>query len=488
VSTPKLVIVGGGLAGLSAGCYARASGFDVTLVEHNAALGGECTAWERGPYLVDGCIHWLTGGPFQALYEELGILPAVELQRLEEFVAYRHAREGWQVSLRADLSRTLEALHQLAPEDDAELARIIDGTQRFADLSPGVDSPAELAGIGERLLQIWRLRHDVGSLVHFHKPLGVWVDEHLKSPRLRGVFLRLVPPETPALALLFVLGYLARGWLSRPLGGTARFRDALIGRYHALGGEALLNTTVEEIVERDGCARAVRLTDGTLLNADIVVSTSSVPETVFRLLGGRFGAAEWRPRLDTWRMFQPIVLTSFGVDRSLEGESSTQLIDGIEPFTIGGHRNEHLYVRLYNDDPAFAPPGHAVVQTMISTDYDWWATRGTQYQREKERAAETVLAALDPHFHGLEAHVRMTDIATPLTYWRHCRAWRGSFEGWLPGTNGFKHVAKRLPGLDRFYMAGQWVEPGGGVPTAIMSGRQVVQIICADTKRDFRPS
>ena len=67
MSDVKLVIIGGGLAGLSAGCYARASGFDVTIVEHNLALGGVCTAWHRGPYLVDGCIHWLAGGPFLRL-------------------------------------------------------------------------------------------------------------------------------------------------------------------------------------------------------------------------------------------------------------------------------------------------------------------------------------------------------------------------------------------------------------------------------------
>jgi phytoene dehydrogenase-like protein len=64
MSASRLLIVGGGLAGLSAGCYARTSGFDVTIVEHNLALGGVCTAWRRGPYLIDGCIHWLTGGPF----------------------------------------------------------------------------------------------------------------------------------------------------------------------------------------------------------------------------------------------------------------------------------------------------------------------------------------------------------------------------------------------------------------------------------------
>jgi phytoene dehydrogenase-like protein len=66
------------------------------------------------------------------------------------------------------------------------------------------------------------------------------------------------------------------------------------------------------------------------------------------------------------------------------------------------------------------------------------------------------------------------------------RSWRGAYEGWLPTSDAFlHHVNKKLAGLDRFYMAGQWVEPGGGVPTAVLSGRQAVQLLCADTERAF---
>ncbi len=485
MSDIKLVIIGGGLAGLSAGCYARANGFDVTIVEHNLALGGVCTAWHRGPYLVDGCIHWLTGGPFLRLYEELGIVPDVELRPLEAFTTYRDARDRWEVTLTADLRRTQDALRATGPEDADELARLFEGAGLIADLNPHVDRPPELATLSDRLRSVWDLRDSVGTFLHFRKPLGTWINDDLKTPRLREVFRRLLPAETPTLFLLLILGYLARGWLSRPEGGTARFRDALIDRYQRLGGETLLNTTVEEILVSESRAQGVRLTDGTLVDADIVVSTSSAPETVFRLLAGRFGAAEWRARMDTWKMFQPIILASYGVSTSLDGEPAMLVIDGIDPLIIGNHPNDYLYLRIYNEDPAFAPPGHAVVQAMLQTEYDWWATRGAHYQQEKDAAADRVLGCLERHLPGVEASVQMVDIATPLTFWRSARAWRGAFEGWLPTSDAFKHVPKQLPGLDRFYMAGQWVEPGGGVPTAIMSGRHVVELVCAALRRPF---
>jgi phytoene dehydrogenase-like protein len=487
MSDSRLLIVGGGLAGLSAGCHARANGFDVTIVEHNLALGGVCTAWHRGPYLIDGCIHWLTGGPFLRLYEELGILPAVQLRTLDGFATYRHARDKWHATLQRDLRKTEEALRALAPEDAGELARLVDGAHQIADLDPHVDRPPESAGVRDRLLDAWQLRRDVSTFVHFRKPLGAWLNGHLKSPRLRGLFSRLLPPEAPTLFLLFMLGYLARGWLSRPVGGTARFRDALIDRYRALGGNVLLNTTVEEVLVAGNRATGVRLTDGTMLDADIVISTASAPETVFRLLAGRYGTAAWKRRMDEWRMFQPIVLASFGVAQSFQDQASTLLIDGIDPLTLGGYTNEHLYVRIYNEEPGFAPPGHTVVQAMLSTEYDWWATRGAQYQQEKDLAADRILTCLDGYLLGVKAHTQMVDLATPLTFWRNARAWRGAFEGWMPTSDAFKHVSKELPGLERFYMAGQWVEPGGGVPMAVMSGRHVVEIVCTALGRQFTP-
>jgi phytoene dehydrogenase-like protein len=46
-------------------------------------------------------------------------------------------------------------------------------------------------------------------------------------------------------------------------------------------------------------------------------------------------------------------------------------------------------------------------------------------------------------------------------------------------------VSKTLPGLHNFYMAGQWVEPGGMAPVVAVSGRNVVQMICRHDGRPF---
>ena len=80
----------------------------------------------------------------------------------------------------------------------------------------------------------------------------------------------------------------------------------------------------------------------------------------------------------------------------------------------------------------------------------------------------------------------MRDVATPLTYWSVAHSWRGAFEGWAPTPDAvLTHPSKTLEGLKGLYMAGQWMEPGGGVPMAVLSGRQAVQLLCADAALPF---
>jgi phytoene dehydrogenase-like protein len=49
----------------------------------------------------------------------------------------------------------------------------------------------------------------------------------------------------------------------------------------------------------------------------------------------------------------------------------------------------------------------------------------------------------------------------------------------------FLRMSKTLPGLNNFYMVGQWVEPGGGLPPAAYSGRNLIQILCKQDRRKF---
>jgi phytoene dehydrogenase-like protein len=126
---------------------------------------------------------------------------------------------------------------------------------------------------------------------------------------------------------------------------------------------------------------------------------------------------------------------------------------------------------------------------MLTTDYEYWKELKPdrdRYRAEKKQVADTVIAQLDRRYPGLAAQVEMCDVATPTTFERYTGNWKGNHQGWLPTTEHFGlRMSKTLPGLKNFYMAGQWVEPGGGLPLAAVSGRYVTQIICKADKRPF---
>jgi phytoene dehydrogenase-like protein len=80
----------------------------------------------------------------------------------------------------------------------------------------------------------------------------------------------------------------------------------------------------------------------------------------------------------------------------------------------------------------------------------------------------------------------MRDIATPVTFHRYTGNWQGSYEGWLlTPRNITLQMKKNLPGLQNFYMIGQWVQPGGGLPSGLMTGYHVIQILCKLDKKRF---
>ncbi len=145
-------------------------------------------------------------------------------------------------------------------------------------------------------------------------------------------------------------------------------------------------------------------------------------------------------------------------------------------------------MHIYNFDSSLAPEGKTVLKVLLNSDYEYWKKLKQdpeRYKAEKEQIADKVIALLDQRFPGLATQVEMRDVATPMTWERYTGNWRASHEGWLATTKTFgMRMSKTLPGLKNFYMVGQWVEPGGGLPPAAMSGRNVAQIIC---KRDKRP-
>ena len=120
----KVIVIGGGIAGLSAGIYARRCGFGVTVLESHASAGGNCTSWRRGGYLFEGGMHWLTGSDKEQAVKKLcryvGALDdSVAIHNPEPFFEYDH--NGTPIKFYRDVDETEKHLLALSPADIKEI-------------------------------------------------------------------------------------------------------------------------------------------------------------------------------------------------------------------------------------------------------------------------------------------------------------------------------------------------------------------------------
>lgn len=124
----------------------------------------------------------------------------------------------------------------------------------------------------------------------------------------------------------------------------------------------------------------------------------------------------------------------------------------------------------------------------IFTNHAYWkALEGDQaaYEAEKEKVPRAYLQALEQIWPGISAP-GMCIVATPLTFERITGNWKASITGWkLTPTQSGVNIPRTLPGLDNFWMVGQWVYPGGGVPAGVSTGREVIWRQCKKDKRKF---
>jgi len=497
MSDRSIIIIGGGIAGLSAGCYGQLNGFRTRIFEmHKKKPGGLCTAWKRQGYTVDGCIHWLVGsGPrsgFHKIWRDLGALEGTTIVDFDEY-GRLEGTEGRTFIAYTDIDRLERHMKELAPEDAPVTDEFIAAIRKCTHFEPPIEKAAEVMGLFDLLKVIVTKFGLLRLLWKWNKVSLRDFGSRFKNRLIREAFPLMFRPDFPMTFMLMTFAWMHNRAAGYPVGGSLPFAKSIEKRYLSLGGEMTYLSKVAKIITESGRATGVRLEDGTEHRADYVISAADGHSTIFGMLEGKYTDETIRGYYEKLIPFPPLVYIALGVNRSFpEVPPSAGLsLELKEPLIVGGVAHAYLGVHIYNFDPTFAPQGKTVLIVMLATDYEYWRKlreNDAQYKSEKEMIADKVVSILNERFAGFASQVEMRDIASPTTFVRYTGNWKGSFEGWqvTPKTWNFGQVMKKtLPGLSNFYMAGQWVEPGGGLPAVAMSGRNVIQIICKKEKRTF---
>jgi phytoene dehydrogenase-like protein len=503
-SAKSVAIVGGGIAGLCTGIYAQMNGYRSRIFEMHDVPGGLMTAWERKGYTIDYCIHWLVGSSpassMHTLWREVGLLDGLQTVDLDVWYQYEDG-DGNVVTFWRDVDRLEAHLCELSPADADLVKRMLGDVRRLAR----VDMPSDLPP--RELMQLRDTLRAAPSMVPWLLPTRRWgkltmadLAARFKSPLLRNAVGALMPAPMGAMALLVTMAWLHAGNAGYPLGGSKPMARNLERRYLELGGEISYGARVTRILtQRTGAedrATGVELADGTVAPAEVVISAADGHATIYDLLGGAYLDDQLRDvyERDALPLFYPILFVGVGVARDFADEP--RRISGLrlalpEPIGAGSVQTDVLDVRISNFDPALAPLGKTVLTSAIEADGPYWIglreRDREQYKAEKARIGDAVVRALDRRYPGLGEQVEMVDVATPATTVRYTGNWRASFEGFMPTPKYLmKGLPRRLPGLDDFYMVGQWVQPGGGLPTGVMTAREVVQLVCRRDGVPFR--
>ncbi len=495
----SITIIGAGIAGLSAGCYGQMNGYRTRIFEMDTKPGGCCTSWDRRGYTIDGCLHWLTGSSqgqsFYPIWEELGAVQGRTFVDHDEY-ARIEGEDGKVLIVYSDIDRLERHMKELAPGDKDVIEDLTNGIRKMIDFpipvekAPDIFTPHDMLRMMAKFLPYSNFFRKYGKMT-----IGDFA-KRFNDPFLRMAFTRSVNlengPDFPLMAILITMAWMDQRTAGYPVGGSLEFARAIERRYLSLGGEVHYRSKISKVLVENDRAVGVRLADGSEHRSDIVISAADGRTTIFDMLDGKYVNNKVQGYYDGLPVADPVVYVGLGVARSFDDEPRT--VTGTdypldEPITVGGKERNRMTVQLYNFDPTLAPEGKTVVKAMFTTDYGYWKKLKQdpeRYKAEKERIADQVVAALDRRYPGLADQVEMRDVATPMTFERYTGNWQGTFLGWLISTKTLRmRMSKTLPGLKDFYMVGQWVEPGGSVPTALMSGRHVTQIICKRDKRKF---
>ena len=489
---PTMIIIGAGIAGLSTGIYARMNGFDTQIYEMGSLPGGLCTSWSRKGYTFDGCIQWLVGtNPASSSHVPWQEVRALEGKTIYDPEEYQRVEvDGQCLIVYTDVDRFEKAMIDLAPEDLKPVKELTAGIRSLASMDLPLDTPGDpLAG--------------VKSATSFLPAAPVWFKwgkvtmkdfvARLKSPFLRRALPLVAGEDFPIVGLMFMLSWMTNRNAGYPIGGSLEFAKTIEQRYLALGGKIEYHARVEKILVENDTAAGIRLSDGSEHRAAWVVSAADGHATIFDMLDGKYLNDTIRGYYDTFPIFQPIVQVSLGINRDMSHAPASVSFPLEQPINVSGTERTRLGYKIYHFDPTLAPAGKTVLQVLFDSNYAYWkaiAGDTERYESEKKAIAVQVIDRLEKRFPGIAGQIEVVDVATPLTTERYTGNWQGSIEGWMVTEKTMKMafgkgMDKTLPGLKHFYMVGQWVEPGGGLPTAVMSGRKLVKQLCQKARKPF---
>ena len=486
--TDHVVVVGAGLAGLSAALRLAGAGRKVTVVERESVPGGRNGLLKKSGYSFDTGPSVLTMPDLisdalacvgEDIKDWLDLVPLKPLYRA-------FYDDGSKLDVHADTNQMQAEIAKTISAKEAEgYGRYVEFVTKLYKyemkdfIDRNIDSPLNLLTPNlARLIALGGFRR-----------LAPKVNQFLKDPRTQKVysFQAMYAGVSPqqALAIYAVIAYMdSVNGVFFPKGGMHAVPRALAGAAEKHGVTFKYSTTVTTIERKNGRATAVLTDTGERIPCDVVVLNPDLPVAWRDLLGKQPNSIKrlkYSPSCATLLIGSSKTYEHLAHHNIHFGKSWAGVFDELIRKKTLMSDPSILVTVPSKDDPALAPVGKSSYYVLfptpnLSADIDWKIT-GPKYRNEMIKALE------NRGYHGFGDSIEVEQLTTPLD-WKNQGMEQGApfasaHTFFQTGPFRPKNLAK---GFENIVFAGSGTQPGVGVPMVLISGRLAAERIVGPVK------
>jgi phytoene dehydrogenase-like protein len=464
------IVIGGGVAGLTAAAYLAKAGVKVALVERREKVGGYCGSFTRDGYIFDEAVHYVNNygrnGILRKICRDLNVEEQLQVLRIDP--SDRLLMPGIEILVYSDPSRTIEGLKKLFPRQASPIDRFFDLIQNFSFSTVYVQ---------------WHGKS-------FRELLDAYFsDEKLKTGL--SVFASTLGLDSKALSAVAGLAYYKGSIMDggyHVVGGSQKLADALLKQYLGYGGKVLLEAQVKEILVTNRRVQGIELPDGTKLKGDVVVAACDATQVFTKMLSNGNAVATIGQKVSKMVPSLSNFIVYLGIKGRLDGEIPKCCNLWYFPFSserkgsfdITKDDGEVSFVHIALSslhDRSLAPPDGETLVLFAGAQYlskEYWDTH-------RNRLADVLIKRADRAIPGLKNRIAVSLPATPHTLYRYTLNRDGAYRGWaLTAEQTRWDILPYRTKISGLFMAGHWVTTpvgNGGVSMAAISGRNVAKSV-----------
>jgi phytoene dehydrogenase-like protein len=494
-----VVVVGGGMAGLTTGALLACNGMQVLVIDANDAPGGVCRTLEASGYAIDLGVHLVSGcnrdGPFGpgtvfSILERLGVSDQCELIPVDPF--YTARLPGQSLVVPAGREAYVDAYSKAFPAER-------EGFKSLVDLQADILREWLTFPITPSLTDWLSMPFTYPKLFrHRRTTMAETISRYIRDPKARALFTAIWPypglPPAQASFVVWAIGmssYVEEGaFYCR--GGFQRLADAVAMGLVKNGGEILLERRVERILVRHKAVEGVILDGGEQVRADTVVAAGDARETFGKLIPSGDLPRRWNQRIRGGKASLSILSLYLGTDRDIGSlavskenivQHSWDLDANWDDSLSRGVTGMSVWVPTVGD-PSIAPTDRHQVAILIAVPPEFPDVDHSRITEQMVSGAEQVIPNLGRHITFAYGANKSSLNPSELPLHRIDAAY-----GWAasPQQSGPLRLPATTP-IRGLCLAGHWTQPGHGIRGVMVSGLRAARLILSrDTNLGIQP-